>query len=96
MKGSETLRFTDETLKRALKTFFQAVLAYILVALKSGVDFNDGEAVKTFVIGLTAAGLAAIMNLEKKGIGGEGDTLFYLNQNDYAGVSYNKTVPQRA
>ncbi|MCR5208430.1 MAG: CHAP domain-containing protein [Eubacterium sp.] len=58
------MRFTKKTFKRALRTFLQAVTAYALVEIKAGVDFSDKTVVKGFVIGLLAAGLAAVMNLE--------------------------------
>ena len=65
------MKFTKETLHRALRTFLQAALAYIAVNL-AAVDFASGkEAIRSALIGLAvcsvAAGLAAAMNLEKKG-----------------------------
>lgn len=63
------MKFTKETLKRALRTFFQTAIAYIAVNI-AVIDFTEKEAVKSAVIGLVvsaiAAGLAAVMNLEKK------------------------------
>lgn len=63
------MRFTKETLKRALRTFLQTAIAYIAVNI-AVVDFSEKEAAKSAVIGLivssVAAGLAAVMNLEKK------------------------------
>lgn len=64
------MKFTKNTLKRALRTFIQAVIAYVLVALKSGVDFSDREVVKGFIAGLIAAGISALMNLESGELGG--------------------------
>lgn len=60
------MKVTKETLVRALKTFLQAVVAYVLVELKAGVDFSNKEVVKGFVVGLIAAGIAGLMNLERK------------------------------
>ena len=67
------MKLTKNTMKRALRTFVQAVIAYLAVHL-SMVDFSNGkEAVKTALLGLAvsslAAGLSAVMNLEKKGDG---------------------------
>lgn len=55
-------------LKRALRTFIQAFLGYVVVHLAL-IDFSDGkEAVKSALLGLAvssiAAGLAAVMNLK--------------------------------
>lgn len=62
------MKFTKETLKRTLRTFLQAAIAYI-VANITLVDFNDKSILKSAVIGLItsaiAAGISAIMNLEK-------------------------------
>ena len=62
------MSFTNETLKRALRTFFQSAVAYLLVNI-SVCDFTNGrEAVKSALLGLVisslAAGIAAVMNLE--------------------------------
>lgn len=62
------MKFTKETLKRVIRTFLQAALAYI-VANWALVDFSSGKDVaKSALIGLVvsavAAGLAAIMNLQ--------------------------------
>lgn len=62
------MKFTQETLKRALRTFFQTAIAYVAVNI-AVVDFTQKEAAKSAVIGLivsaVAAGIAAAMNLEK-------------------------------
>lgn len=57
-------------IKRALRTFLQAAVGYLVVAVPA-VDFSgDGKAVKTALIGIgvsaVAAGLAAAMNLKEK------------------------------
>lgn len=64
------MRFTKESVKRALRTFLQAVIAYICVHVVL-IDFSDqSESLKIVLIGLgvsaVAAGLSAVMNLEKK------------------------------
>jgi ABC-type Fe3+-siderophore transport system permease subunit len=65
------MKFTKNTLKRALRTFIQAAVAYIAVNIVA-VDLNgEKETVRTALIGLAisavAAGLSAAMNLEKSG-----------------------------
>ena len=62
--------FTKETLRRALRTFLQAFLGYIVVNLAM-VDFTTfDEAFKSAMVGLLvgglSAGLSALMNLEHK------------------------------
>lgn len=64
------MKFTKETLRRALRTFLQAVISYIAVNL-CVVDFNaESEVFTSALIGLgvsaLAAGISAVMNLEKK------------------------------
>jgi Na+-translocating ferredoxin:NAD+ oxidoreductase RnfA subunit len=64
----EKMKFTKETLYRALRTFLQAAVGYI-VANVALINFNDDiNLVKSTVTGLVvsalAAGLAALMNLE--------------------------------
>jgi len=64
------MRFTNETFKRMLRTFIQAVIGYIVANLAI-VDYSSGRAVaKSALIGLCvsafAAGLSAVMNLQKK------------------------------
>ena len=50
---------------RILKTFFQAVGATLIVQLGAGVDFTSKEAVKNLAVALVAAGLSAVMNINK-------------------------------
>lgn len=64
------MRFTNETFKRMLRTFIQAVIGYIVANLAI-VDLSSGRDVaKSALIGLCvsalAAGLSAVMNLQKK------------------------------
>ena len=71
---------TKETVRRALRTFIQAALSYLLVSL-AAVDFaQEGEAVKSLVLGACvsalAAGFAAIMNLETPADFGGGEYTF--------------------
>lgn len=60
------MKFTKETLKRAMRTFLQAAIGYI-VAYVSAISFSDKENIKPQVISLiasaVAAGIAALMNL---------------------------------
>jgi hypothetical protein len=65
------MKFTKECLKRSVRTFLQAAVAYLCVHLMV-IDFSDqSESLKQVFIGLAvstvAAGLSAVMNLEKKG-----------------------------
>ena len=68
------MKFTRETLRRAWRTFIQTALAY-LVANVCMVDFSAGkDVVYSALMGLAvsagAAGVAAVMNLEKKHVEG--------------------------
>lgn len=65
--------FTKNCLKRALCTFLQTALGYILANLAlflTGTDFANAEMWKSAVCGLlvssVSAGLSAVMNLEKR------------------------------
>lgn len=63
------MKFTKETWRRTLRTFLQVVVAYLAANL-CVVDFTaEGEVLTSALIGLLvsalAAGLAAVMNLEK-------------------------------
>ncbi len=71
MKISE-MKITKNCLKRALRTFLQTVIGYVLANLSlyiGGIDFNDGSLLKNALIGLAisafSAGASAVMNLEK-------------------------------
>lgn len=62
------MKFTKETLKRTVRTFLQAIVAYLLVAIPT-VDYTaDKSALKTVMLGILAsaiaAGISAVMNLE--------------------------------
>lgn len=64
------MTFTKETWRRALRTFIQAVVAYIAANIFV-VDFSAAADVwKSALVGVIvsalAAGMAAVMNLEKK------------------------------
>lgn len=57
-----------EWLRRALRTFGQAAIGYVVVALPT-IDFSeDGKILKATLLGLAAssiaAGLAAVMNIK--------------------------------
>ena len=65
--------FTKNCLKRALRTFLQTAIGYIVTNLAmyfGDLDFaNEGllkKAVCGLVVSAVAAGLSAVMNLEKK------------------------------
>ena len=64
------MKFTKESVRRALRTFAQAAIAYVLVNITL-IDFTSGkEVIKSAIIGLSvsalAAGFAAVMNMEGK------------------------------
>lgn len=47
---------------RALKTFWQAAIAYLVAALSTGVDLFEGDVVGGLLIGALAAGISAAWN----------------------------------
>ena len=79
-RKDENMGITKETLMRSLRTFIQAALSYLLVSL-AAVDFTqEGEAIKSLLLGTAvsalAAGFAAIMNLEMPKDFGGGELTF--------------------
>lgn len=66
------MRFTQNTIKRATRTFVQAAVAYIAVYLANyGTDelFSSSKTVLMGVfVSAVAAGLSAVMNLEQNNI----------------------------
>ncbi len=65
--------FTKNCLKRALRTFLQTAVGYVVTNLAmyfGDLDFSNEDlfkkAVSGLVISAVAAGLSAVMNLEKK------------------------------
>ena len=69
-----------ETVRRALRTFFQAAAGYVaanLAASAAGIvkgGHAAGDVLVTFVASAVACGIAAVMNLPKKGNGGNTET----------------------
>ena len=66
------MKFTKETWRRALRTFIQTAVAYLAANL-CVVDFTaEGKVLTSALMGLAvsagAAGIAAVMNLEKNPI----------------------------
>lgn len=47
---------------RALKTFWQAAVAYLVASLSQGVDLFEGEVIGGLLIGALAAGISASWN----------------------------------
>lgn len=47
---------------RALKTFWQAAIAYLVATLGTGVDLFEGDMVGGLLIGALAAGISASWN----------------------------------
>ncbi|MBQ7203442.1 MAG: hypothetical protein IJS03_05415 [Eubacterium sp.] len=63
------MKFTKQTFFRALRTFCQSALSYMLVNIAAYDYTVRGEEAKSIAIGLAvsslAAGFAAVMNLEE-------------------------------
>lgn len=47
---------------RALKTFWQSAIAYLVAALSQGVDLFEGDVIGGLLIGALAAGISASWN----------------------------------
>ena len=47
---------------RALKTFWQSAIAYLVASLSQGVDLFEGEVIGGLLIGALAAGISASWN----------------------------------
>ena len=47
---------------RALKTFWQSAIAYLVASLSQGIDLFEGEVVGGILIGALAAGISASWN----------------------------------
>lgn len=47
---------------RALKTFWQSAIAYLVASLGQGVDLFEGEVIGGILIGALAAGISASWN----------------------------------
>lgn len=47
---------------RALKTFWQSAVAYLVATLSTGVDLFEGEVIGGLLIGALAAGISASWN----------------------------------
>ena len=81
---------TRDTVERAVKTFLQAFLAYIVTVLAAG-DFFEGEITKKALVGLLmsalAAGVSAVMNMFKNSAPAQlgGGTTFESWVNKYLG-----------
>lgn len=60
------MKFTDETLKRALRTFIQTFLATACadIALVASTELNGRVIAYSVIIPAVATALAAVMNLE--------------------------------
>lgn len=65
---------TKNSLKKALRTFLQTAIGYIITNITlhlGGIDFADGDVIRNALIGLAiaafSAGSAAVMNIEKDG-----------------------------
>ncbi len=71
------MKFTKETLRRALRTFIQAAVGFLSSTGIAVLATNDFNVSKTIMIGLLGSaistGLAAVMNLESPKSTGFGD-----------------------
>ena len=54
--------FMEDIAIRALKTFWQSAIAYLVAALSTGVDLFEGEVIGGLLIGALAAGISASWN----------------------------------
>ena len=53
---------TKDIMVRALKTFWQSAIAYLLASISQGADLFEGEVIGGLLIGALAAGLSASWN----------------------------------
>lgn len=53
---------TKDIAIRALKTFWQSAIAYLVAALSTGVDLFEGDMIGGLLIGALAAGISASWN----------------------------------
>lgn len=53
---------TKDIAIRALKTFWQSSIAYLVASLSQGVDLFEGEVIGGLLIGALAAGISASWN----------------------------------
>ena len=69
-RKGDLMKFTKQTLKRMLRTFFQTAIGVVAVGI-STVDFTQVSAAKTGLIALGAsafsAGISALRNRESDG-----------------------------
>lgn len=59
-KGSGYM--TKDVAIRALKTFWQSAIAYLVASLAQGIDLFEGEVIAGILIGALAAGISASWN----------------------------------
>lgn len=52
-----------DILVRAGKTFIQASMAYLAIALQGGIDITNTEILKGIGIGALSSGISALMNV---------------------------------
>ena len=53
---------TKDVARRAVKTFWQSAIAYLVASLSQGVDLFEGEVIGGLLIGALAAGISASWN----------------------------------
>lgn len=52
----------NDVLIRALKTFWQSAIAYLVASLGQGIDLFEGELIGGLLLGALAAGISASWN----------------------------------
>ena len=68
------MKFYQDLIERAVKTFAQAALSGFVVAASGIVDFGSGEAWKLAAFAGIAAGLSALSSLASKPMGENADS----------------------
>ena len=53
---------TKDVARRAVKTFWQSAIAYLVASLSQGVDLFEGDVIGGLLIGALAAGISASWN----------------------------------
>ena len=90
-------KFTKDTFTRTWRTFLQAFLGYVIINI-AVIDFSDDKEVLrssliAFLVSAVAAGLAAVMNLDKKpDSNGENDFYTALKNSESAEEHFSEEV----
>ncbi len=57
--------FENDIVERALKTFIQGFVAYLIISIDGITSFTDIEVIKAILLGAIASGLSATWNYVK-------------------------------